>query len=297
MADLGQVTAVILNWHRAADTITCLDSLKSQTYPHLTSLVVDNGSQDDSIAQIQKAHPDITILPTGRNLGFAKGMNHGIRYALAHGAEYLFILNNDTLCAPDLIAQLLPHASPKKAGAVAPLIYYASEPTRVWSIGGKINPWLLEAHEEGRGQLDVGQWTEPILQDFVPACALLISRDILATVGLFDEQFFMYYEDLDFCWRMYQAGHHFVVVPQAHLWHKVSLSSGGSDSPNERYWMARSSVIYFRKHVAWWQWPLVVAWRLGSAGRTTWRLGKSKQGIALRAYWRGLWHGLREGRA
>ncbi len=134
---------------------------------------------------------------------------------------------------------------------------------------------------------DEGQWTAILERDFVPACGLLLTRDILQRTGGFDERFFMYYEDLDFCQRIREMGQKIGVLPAAKMWHKVSLSSGGSDSPNERYWMARSSVLYFRKHAKLWQWPLILFWRTGSALRTTWRLGSTGRGEALRAYWRG----------
>ena len=285
------VTAVILNWNRPDDTVACLDSLAAQNYPRLQTVVVDNGSTDDSVARIQAAHPGATLIAHGENSGFARGVNLGMARALADGAEYLFLLNNDTYLAADTVALLVAEAD---AGLVAPIIYYADAPTRVWSLGGQFNPWLLETTGSLRGTEDAGQWPDRLTVDFVPACALLIRRDVLAEIGHFDERFFIYYEDLDFCLRARQSGRRIQILTQAKLWHKVSLSSGGGDSPNERYWMGRSSVLYFRKHARWRQLPLILCWRLGSAVKTTWRLMAQKKWTAIRAYWRGLWDGLRE---
>lgn len=287
------IIAITLNWNRPDDTIACLDSLAQQSYPNLRALVVDNGSSDDSVARIRAAHPDVLLLAHGENSGFAHGINLGIRAALAQGAAALFLLNNDTLLAPDAVARLAQHLNPGVA-LLAPIIYYADAPQRVWSLGGTLNPWLLETRGSRRGEEDRGQWPELLELDFVPACGLLAPAAIFQTVGLFDERFFMYYEDLDFCLRARRAGWRIQALTTAKMWHKVSLSSGGSDSPNERYWMARSSVLYFRKHARPWQWPLIAFWRAGSAVRTSVRLAHRGRWAALRAYWRGLWHGLRE---
>ena len=287
------VTAVTLNWNRPDDTLDCLASLQQQTYPNLHLLVVDNGSTDDSVARIQAKFPQVTLLAHPHNSGFAQGNNLGIREALAQGADYIFCLNNDTWLASDAIERLVQAASQTQA-LLSPIIYYAEAGQLVWSLGGRFNRWLLEAHEIGRGKLDEGQWPELIDVDFIPACGLLMPRPMLDEVGLFDEQFFMYYEDLDFCRRVRQAGWPIRTLTSAKMWHKVSVSSGGSDSPNERYWMGRSSLLYFRKHARPWQWPLIGFWRLGSALRTTWRLLRRGRWAALVAYWRGLGHGIKQ---
>jgi GT2 family glycosyltransferase len=290
---MPQVTAVTLNWNRADDTLACLASLSEQSYPNLHLLVVDNGSTDDSVARIRDAFPDVALLAHPHNSGFARGNNLGITQALEQDADYVFCLNNDTWLAPDTIDRLVTAAAQEPA-LLSPIIYYAEDPRRVWGLGGRFNRWLLEAHEIGRGQVDEGQWPDLLDVDFVPACGLLMPRSLLEDVGLFDERFFMYYEDLDFCRRVQQAGWPIRALTRAKMWHKVSVSSGGSDSPNERYWMARSSLLYFRKHARSWQWPLIGFWRLGSAVRTSWRLGRRGRWAALRAYWRGLRDGWRE---
>lgn len=286
------VYAITLNWNHPDDTITCLQSLAGQTYTNLRMLVIDNGSQDNSVAKIRAACPMVEMIARSANGGFARGMNTGIRQALDVGAAFTFLVNNDTYLAPDAIAQLINVVQPD-TGLVAPIIYYADEPQLVWSIGAMFNPWLLEPKENPRGMIDTGQWQTCLEREFVPACGLLVPRQVWEKVGLFDERFFMYYEDLDFCLRLRRVGLRVIIAPQAKMWHKVSLSSGGHDSPNERYAMARSSVLYFRKHTRFWQWPLIGFWRAGSAAHTTWRLVRAGKWAALRAYWRGLWHGLR----
>jgi GT2 family glycosyltransferase len=287
------IYAVTLNWNRPQDTLACVESLLAQTYLNLTVLVVDNGSIDDSIEQIEGQFPQVELIANSANLGFAGGMNVGLRRTLAAGAAFVLIVNNDTLLAVDMVETLWGVAQASRA-VVAPIIYYADEPQRVWSLGAQSHPLTLEAKGGVRGQVDMGQWTAVIPCDFVPGCAMFFPREALEEVGLFDEHFFMYYEDSDLCLRLRREGWPILSVTAARMWHKVALSSGGSDSVNERYWMARSSVRFFSKHARWWQWPIILFWRMGSAVRTSWRLWRRKRRDALKAYWRGLGDGVRE---
>lgn len=283
--DQPAVVVVILNWNGCADTLACLASLAESTYHNFAAVVVDQGSQDDSEANIHRAYPGVTVLQTGANLGFSRGMNAGIRHALGAGAEYIFLLNNDTLAAPTLLEQLLAHATPD-VGMLAPAIFYAGRPQAIWSTGGGIHSLLLEmTGDHGRGE---PLPSAPVARGFLSGCALLIPRPTLACAGLFDERFFMYYEDLDLCLRMQQAGYRLLLVPDAHLWHRVSQSSGGANSPNERFQMARSSGIYFRKHMHAKNALPIIAYRSLSALRWSVRLARPRDWPALGAYWRGL---------
>jgi GT2 family glycosyltransferase len=227
------------------------------------------------------------LVVSPENRGFAEGANLGLRQALEVGADLVFLVNNDTLIDAEAVANLMAHVQPK-VGILAPLIYYADERECIWSAGGMLHPWILEKQGDDRGQMDVGQWREPVERDFVTGCGMLLTRQLLERVDLFDERFYLYYEDSDLCLRARRAGFRILLVPAAKMWHKVARSSGGSDSANERYWMARSSVIFFRKHARGAQWLAILPWRAGSAVRTTLRLLRSGQREACVAYWRGL---------
>jgi GT2 family glycosyltransferase len=147
---------------------------------------------------------------------------------------------------------------------------------------------------KGDGQLDRGQWSDVIERDFLLGCAMLMTRALLEKVGLFDTGYHpAYYEDVDLCVRARRAGFRLLLVPSAKMWHKVSATGGGINSPCERYFMARHSVRYFRKYVHGWRWIVVAPYRLGSALKTTLRLAREKRFESVQAYWRGLRDGWR----
>jgi GT2 family glycosyltransferase len=285
------VIAVVLNWNRRADTLACVGSLRESTYTALRILVCDNGSTDETPAAVRAAYPSVEVLELGCNRGFAGGANVGLRYALAAGAEHVLVLNNDTLVEPTMVAQLVTETAPD-VGILTPVIYYASRPNVIWSAGGLRSRWTLENSCDRCNQQDTEDWPKVLDRDFVTGCAMLLSKKALTTVGLFDERFFMYYEDNDLCRRVRDAGLRILLVPGARMWHRVAASSGGTDSPAERYLMARSSVLFFRKHVIGWHWLIVAPYRIGSALKTTVRLLGRGKIAATASHWRGLFSGL-----
>jgi GT2 family glycosyltransferase len=290
------VCIIVTAWNQVDKTIACLETVFAQDYPTLSALLVDNGSTDDTVTQVSGRFPQTQILSLPKNLGPTGGYNAGFRHALDQGYNLLFLLNNDTLLAPDCIRHLVAEAETSAdIGLVMPKIYYAADPQRIWSVGGWHNPLNLEVRRPGNNQLDTGQYATPLDIDDAPFCAVLLTRSLLKAIGLPDESFYLYYEDLDFCQRAREAGFRLRLAPAAHLWHVVSVSSGGSDSPGERYWMARSSLVYFRKHTRRWHWFVVIPWRTGSAIRTSARLLRQRKVASLKAYWRGLRDGLRDG--
>ena len=283
------VYVITLNWNRLDDTLKCLESLEQLKYPNYRLLVVDNGSTDQSPEKIRDIFPSVEQILNRENLGFAAGFNQGLQFALKQNAEYILILNNDTFVQPDMLELLIQSMEAEDVGVVSPLIFYANAPDKIWSAGAGRNRWTLELKENhGRHQ----KFSEITEREFLSGCGMLIKATILERVGLFDERFFMYYEDLDFALRIRQAGFRMLLVPKAQMWHAVSQSSEGSDSPNERYWMGRSSVLFFRKHIRRWRWLYIFPWRLGSTVKTIillWSQGKTE---AAQAYLRGSWEGI-----
>ena len=288
------VYVVTLTWNQRQDTLECLASLQGLTYPNWRMLVVDNGSTDGTVEAIKARYPAVELLINEHNLGFQGGFNAGIRRACQQGAEFVLVMNNDTTVQPDLLDELMAYAGLPGVGMVSPKIFYFTEPTRIWSVGGDCHPITFEMTRKGDNQIDAGQWANVIERDFLVGCAMLMARPLLEQVGLFDTGFHpIYYEDVDLCVRARRAGLRLLLVPSAKMWHKVSASGGGSGSPRERYLMARHSVRYFRKYVRGWKWLVVVPYRLGSALKTTVKLLWRRRFASAGAYWRGLRDGWR----
>jgi GT2 family glycosyltransferase len=218
-----QVWCVVLNWNGADYTIECLTALTACTYPNLTIVVVDNGSTDDSVSRIKVAYPNILLRRNERNLGFAGGNNVGMRYALERGADYIWLLNNDTKPAPDALTALVAKAtSDERIGAVASICYYADTPARVqaWA-GSRVNLWIGYSGLSRVPRED--DWF-----DSLNGTSILIARNALEDVGLLDEAFFVYWEDTEFCVRLRKRGWRIAAAPDSRVLHKVSASTRGN---------------------------------------------------------------------
>ncbi|MCX7596938.1 MAG: glycosyltransferase family 2 protein, partial [Fischerella sp.] len=134
---MAKVFVILLNWNGWQDTVKCIVSLKGLSYPNYEIVVLDNASTNDSVEQIRAAHPDVTLIETGANLGFAGGNNVGIRYALEHGAEYIWLLNNDTIVDANALSAMVTKAeSDPKIGLVGSVLYYMNNPGSVQAWGG-----------------------------------------------------------------------------------------------------------------------------------------------------------------
>lgn len=277
------ITIVTVDYNRHADTCACLDSLLSSSGSTPSIIVIDNGSTEPLDLA---AYPAVELIRLDRNLGFAGGFNVGLRRALEQGAEAALVLNNDTLAAPDMLSALAAELR-DDVGITGPRIFYAADPQRIWSDGFDAQPLTLELVHGRRGKLesDVDD-RAPRTVDYVLGCAMLIRRDVLETVGLFDERFFAYYEDLDYCRRAQAAGFRLVTVPAARLWHKVAGTTG-LDHPHRQYLLAFGSVRFFTKHAGW-RWPIIGLYRSGSAFKTLVKFALRRRRDLIGAHLRGL---------
>lgn len=252
-----RVHIVTLNWNNYSDTASLLASLGQLSRGNCALVVVDNGSTDGSASQIRNAFPDVKVVETGRNLGFAGGCNAGIRYALSRGADFIWLLNNDTTADPAALQGLIVTAqSTPEIGACGSAIYAMDDPQRLqaWG-GGHINFWL------GRSRHFLHRVHQESLE-FITGASMLIRREAIDDVGLLDEQFFMYWEDADFCFRLRRAGWKLGVAGDSRIWHKGSASVGKESARLDQYFNA-SARRFFRKHAPI---PFVPIW-VGSALR------------------------------
>jgi GT2 family glycosyltransferase len=247
-----KVVAVVLNWNLAAETRTCVERLLASDYPNLRVIVVDNGSTDGSVDFLRSQFPDVEVLALPKNRGYAAGNNVGITHALSLGAEWVLLVNNDAVLAPDAISRLV-EASTPDAGLLMPRVD-AHPSGKLWAAGARVRgiyplPRPVDARELATGH--------PIEIDYAIGCVLLIRRSVLMTVGLLDERYFMYYEDLDLSARARVAGFRIFVVPSACAAHQVGASLK-KDTSRRVYLITRYRTVWCRSQVpgftaaAWW---------------------------------------------
>ncbi|MFA6896749.1 MAG: glycosyltransferase family 2 protein [Patescibacteria group bacterium] len=243
-----KVYIIVLNWNGKDDTLDCLQSLRSTNYDNYKVVLVDNGSEDDSVKAVKEKFPEAEVVETGKNLGFAGGNNVGIEYAIKAGADYVFLINNDTTVHPDYLKELVDVAeSDVKIGAVGSKIMYYSEPERIWFVGGKIN-WLKNKGEHiGLDEIDKGQFDEIREVDYLTGCALLVKREVVEKVGVLEDDYFLYYEDADYSLRIQNAGYKTVYTPKSKIFHKVSRSTKPGSS-SYVYYHVRNGLVNARRN-------------------------------------------------
>jgi GT2 family glycosyltransferase len=247
---IRHVSVVVLTWNGLEDTLSCLDSLRASTWPELDVIVVDNASADGTEQAVALRHPEVTLVQTGSNLGFAGGNNAGIRVALDHGADAVFVLNNDT-CVPAYAVERLVRAldDDPMAGACSPVIHYANDPGRWWFAGSPYDPRRARAgraseYERG-GQLP----RKPVRIDRAAGAAMVVRAEVIRAVGAFAEELFYLYEDVDWSLRIRAVGWHILLVPDADVAHKVAASQGGMPhTPTTAYYGTRNDLLTGQRH-------------------------------------------------
>lgn len=242
-----KIIVILLNWNGKKDTLECLASLNQVDYPNFLSIVVDNGSADDSVEAIRTSFPNTPIFETKANLGFAGGNNVGIEWAMRQHAEWILLLNNDTTVAPDFLKAFIAaaHEQPKAKILGAKILRY-HHPHIVDHLGGFWNPKLGEFLCPESGQKDHIYFNmQPV--DYVCGAALLMHRSVPEIIGLLEPNFFLFWEESDFCLRAKKAGLEVWTAPQAKIYHKVSSSFTGG-KPHMHYFWWRSRLLWIERN-------------------------------------------------
>jgi GT2 family glycosyltransferase len=243
-----RVAAVVVNWNLKEKTLHCIQSIKQQSVP-CRVILVDNGSTDNSTTYITHQIKSVEVLQFPDNLGFATACNTAIHHALADPAcDFILLLNNDAIIHPHALKHLLHIAdiSPE-VGILGPKIYDMNDPCRLWYAGARRRRFVLAAADTGRGEEDFGQYDHMRSVDYVFGAAMLIRREVFANIGDFDERFFLYLEDLDFCLRAQASGFSIIYVPQAHVWHHGSASTENNRA-SRRFYLVQSTRHFLHKH-------------------------------------------------
>ncbi len=248
-ASIPRVLVVVLDWNGADDTLACLESLAAANHPSCDTLMIDNGSRQSAAPAVRRRFPGVRCVELPVNLGYAGGNNVGLRLALADGYDFAFVLNNDTVVDPSFLRAAVDAAADPRVAAVGGKVLAFDDPGRLWMTYGTVNYRQSLIHLEGWGARDTGQYDTRRDVEWVPGCALLMRREALEDVGLFDERFFAYHEDVDWCTRARARGWRIVFAPDSVVRHRGNRTLGGPAYTSPRkYLSARSTVLFARKH-------------------------------------------------
>ncbi len=282
------VISVILNTNRRDDTLECLASLERSSYQNRRTIVLDNHSTDGSCQAIQKAFPSVQVISLDKNLGYTGNNNVGIKAALAQGAEWVFVLNEDTVLDTDCLAKLVEAGeSDPSIGIVGPMVYHYDEPTVIQSAGGRLGRYW-ESQHIAQNVPDRGQFEQPHAVDWISGCAILVRRAVIEQVGMLDERLFYYWEETEWCLRAGESHWRIVNVPQAKLWHK-GVQRNYQPKPLVTYYNTRNRLMVLAKHHA----PLIVwifVWLLYSRTFISWTIRPRWRGMS--EHRRALWNGM-----
>jgi len=261
---MTKVALVILHFNEPKLTENCLESVKKiKTQDFKVEVIVINNNPQEKINFLKRKFPEFVFLEVKENLGFTGGNNLGIKKALKKGTNFVLLLNNDTLVDKNLITELLEVAkNNKQAGILGPKIYFApnyefhreryQEKERgrvIWYAGGLFDWQNIIASHRGVDEIDRGQYQRLEATDFASGCAMLVRKEVFQKIGLFDNQYFLYLEDVDFCQRAKKAGFKIFYVPTAKLWH---LNAGSSEvgGPLHDYYLTRNRLLFGFKYAS-----------------------------------------------
>lgn len=247
MNDRAPIPIIIVTYNRWQDTRACLESVFAAASPAFYVVVLDNGSTDETLDALPREFPAVELVRNASNLGYAEGNNVGLRLAIERRAEFVVVLNNDVVVAPDWLTRLSEAAlADPQAALVGPLVLHANEPTVIQSAGGLLpNDW--HSFHRGANQTDTRQFSTTEQVDWLTGCAILARCRALEQIGLLDPDFYMYGEDVDWGVRARQVGFHVLFVPGARVWHK-GVQRDYTPAPYVTYYTARNELQLIRKH-------------------------------------------------
>jgi hypothetical protein len=245
------VDIVILNWNGIKDTRECLQSLRTLTYPNYRIRLVDNGSANSEADLLEKEFPEADVIKLDTNTGFCKGNNIGMQKALDEEADFVMLLNNDTLVSADLLEQLVNQFGMlKNTGALSPAILHYPEKEKVWFSIAKWETCWSKGEAQFRLSYDETyddiKDKQPYVTEFACGCCLFTSAEVLRKAGMLDEKFFIFYDEADWCARIRHMGYLSYIIPSAYIYHKVG---SGTPSLAATYLSVRNRLLFMSRHL------------------------------------------------
>ena len=247
----SKIGVVTVTYNSAAVLLPFLRCAFQQTYKDFILFAVDNASNDDTLRFLQECSDErLRIIRNLDNKGVAEANNQGIRAALEAGCTSVLLINNDTEFDATLFSLLEEGLSKYDAEMICPKMMYFDEPERVWAAGGRFQPWLgYRIVHLGADEIDVGQHNQVRRVTYVPTCCVLIRKEVFEKVGLMDERYFVYMDDVDFMYRAMKLGVRLIYTPEATLLHKVGRLTGGENSPFTIRYCTRNQAFFMLLHL------------------------------------------------
>lgn len=237
------VSVLIVAWNRRNDVLDCIESLVGSGYPRLAVYVVDNASSDGTSEIAAEKYPQVIIIRSETNLGYAGGNNLGMQRIIDDRLDAVFLLNDDAVLEGDTIGTLIANGyADESIGVLSPKILLHSDPGIIWSSGGNVDPVSGITSQRQYGQKDDPSDSEITEVDYAVGCAMLIKSEVIRKVGMLDERYFTYYEETDWCRRIRNAGYRILYVPQSRVMHKVPLVIKNRN--NAAYYYTRNRLLY-----------------------------------------------------
>lgn len=299
MSMLPKVGIVLVNYNGYVDTVRCLKSLETISYPNVEVIVVDNGSHDGSGARLRTEFSSVTHIYSKENTGFTGGNNIGIEHALSTGCDHVLLLNNDTIVTPGFLEPLVARLeSDAKIAAVSGKIYYAPEKrggqSDILWYAGCYQKWHMGYHHHGVEEKDTGKYDTPIEIPYACGCLMLMRGSVIREIGILSPDYFIYWEEADWCHRARNAGYTCMYEPKCVIFHNLAGAPIGDETPFYMYLQHRNAFIYAHKYYRglnairfWLFYPMFLAYRFAY----DWRIHKRQAARAMlagiRDYFRG----------
>jgi hypothetical protein len=243
------VAIIVINLNGRDDTLKCLASLDKVKYPNLKIYLVDNGSTQPIADDVRRLFPKVILIQNAKNMGFTGGNNIGIKKALKDKAEYVCLLNNDTIVNENFLEPLIKVCEGNPAiGMATPKIYFYGSSNIIWAYGAKVDKTLARSPHIGVGEKDRKQFDKIRFVERITGCAMFVKKEVIEKIGMLDDRFFIYEEELDWCLRARRLGYKLAVVPESIIWHKGHRDSGRIGRPFIGYLQTRNHFLMLKKN-------------------------------------------------
>lgn len=246
---MKKVSIILVNYNGEKYNTECINSILSNEYKNIEIIVVDNCSTDNSLELLKRIFKDkITIIESKYNGGFSYANNLGIEYSINNNTDYIMLLNNDTVIKPNAIKIMVDTVEQIDDCVVVPKIKYYDDRNMIWYAGGKIDWKMGNAIHYGLNDTDNSKYNVKKKINFATGCCMILSKSTFDKIGYLDENYFLYFEDVDYSMKINNSKCNIIYEPLAEIYHKVSATTGGKDSSMFIYYITRNRLAFNKKY-------------------------------------------------